>query len=85
MNRSTTRSIMQNTFVYALAYTWTHHYTFFGTLAYALANGVPNLVFIMVPTLALMGLIAMGHVIYYLFDFSKSATRYPMFCSMNAV
>ena len=76
---------MQNTFMYAIAYTLTHHYTLFTVLAYALVNGVPNLFIVIVPMLGIMGLISMGHIIYSLFDFGKSITRYPMFCSMNAV
>ena len=76
---------MQNTFVYAIAYALTHHYTLFAILAYALANGVPNLFIALVPILMIMGLVALAHVVYYLFGFNSSITRYPMFCSMNAM
>ena len=75
---------MQNTFVYAVAYCFTHHYTFFGILAFASKQGVPNLFFLMTPTVLIMGLLSIALTAFSMIEGNKLISRYPLLCSMTA-
>ena len=77
-------SIFQNSFAFAIAYSFTHHYTLFAVCGYALTLGVSNLFFMLLPTVVLSSVINLGHVVYYLLANKKALSRYPLVCSMNA-
>ena len=77
-------SLFQNTFIFATAYTGTHHYALFSVLGYALAQGVKNLFLLVLPIVVISSLTSLGYIIYYIFEFNKSLTRYPMVCSLRA-
>ena len=63
---SNTGSPLQNSFVFALAYCATHHYTLFAICSYALTMGVPNLFYLLVPTVIVNSVVNLAHVVYYL-------------------
>ena len=80
----TVNSLLQNTLIYALGYTLSHHSFLFAILAFCLTRQVPSIPLLLVPSLTLQTLIALGYTIYYTFDYKASLTRYPMLCSLTA-
>ena len=83
-NRVTTNSMLQNCFVFALAYCGTHHYFLFAICGFALTMGVTNLFAMLIPTVLFNSLINIGYLVYYLIASKKPLTRYPLLMSMNA-
>ena len=80
----TVNSLLQNTFVYAICYTLSHHWFLFAIFGYCLTRGVPSLLYVAVPTVIANSIVSLGYAFYYIFDQRGSMTRYPMICSMSA-
>ena len=53
-------------------------------LGYALTQGVTNLFLLVLPIVVISTLTSLVYIIYYIFEYSKSLTRYPMVCSLKA-